>query len=211
MKRSVAPVVCAQAGTPDWTLQSVEGTAFFVFADGTFLTPNHVIEGINNPVRQNPCPSPALYIPVNGWQTTAQTFRVDFYAFVPSLCKIDRSLDTAVCKPIKPITGIVPVILEHLLPPDGTPVAFTGFPLRNVTPITSIGAIAGYTDERGTGPLSIIVDKNNWPVASGSPIYLQNGKVVGMLALRGAGEGAGLTYGRTSKALSDVLGERSTE
>ena len=205
MKRSIAPVVCATSGTPDWTLNSVEGTAFFVSTDGIFVTPNHVIDGIVSAQRQTPCPVAAIFIPANGWSTNAPTLRVNFYGFKTGSCNINRELDVAVCKPLKPVTDITPAVLETTPPPDGTPVAFTGFPLSNVMPITSTGTVAGYKDLRETGPETIIVDKNTWPGASGSPIYLRNGRVVGMLTLRGTGDGAGLTYGRTGKVLSDLL------
>lgn len=53
----------------------------------------------------------------------------------------------------------------------------------------------------------MLVDKNNWPGASGSPIYLEDGRVIGVLVQRGIGinDAAGLTLGRVSKLIVPFL------
>jgi len=210
MKTSVAPVVCVQPKVgSDWDLLSIEGTAMFVSSDGSFITPNHVIEGITNPKREKPCPSAAIYGPEDGiWHEDKGTFRVNYALFIALACKTDKQIDIAYCKPVPGSLGKikpVPATLDNSLPAEGTPVAFTGFPLSNVIPITSIGSVAAYwaTDDLGT--FTVVVDKNGWPGASGSPIYLQDGHVIGMVFSRGIGEGTGLTYGRISKFISDFL------
>src|SRR5437016_4922333 len=87
IKRSVIPVVCVQipqVGEP--RLISVEGTAFFVRADGTFATAGHVVRGLASPDRINPCPTAAIYIPRNGWQPQAATLRIAYFYFTAANC-----------------------------------------------------------------------------------------------------------------------------
>ena len=44
------------------------------------------------------------------------------------------------------------------------------------------GFTAAYRDIRDDrGPRELVVDKTTWPGASGSPIYLENGMVIGIL------------------------------
>src|SRR4051812_47039470 len=85
--------------------------------------------------------------------------------------------------PSTPIKGAAPVSWEPSWQPDGTPVAFTGFPLNYTIPISAVGAISGYAEfsERIGATQSIIIDHNSWPGASGSPVYLTSGKVIGMV------------------------------
>ena len=212
MKRSIAPVVCVQPrADAEWQLLSVEGTAVFVAKDGSFITPRHVLNGITGS-RQQPCPVSAIYVPEDGiWHVDTTSFRIHISPFIPNLCKTDTYLDLAYCSPLPGTlnaAGISPVIFEKTVPPDGTPVAFTGFPLSKQVPFTTLGAVASYsaTDELGTS--TVVVDKANWPGASGSPIYLTNGRVIGILLARGAGDGSGLTYGLTSRLVTRLLPEQ---
>ncbi len=188
----------------------MEGTAVFVQKNGAFITPRHVLNGITGGARQNPCPFPAIYVPEDGiWHVDQATFRIHFSPFIPNLCKVvvDTHFDVAYCSPVPGTLSaeVSPVVFEQTPPPDGTPVAFTGFPLSNTVPLTTLGAIASYsaTDELGTS--MIVVDKANWPGASGSPIYLTDGRVVGILVARGAGEGSGLTCCWPCRLSSDQL------
>lgn len=215
MKRSVIPIACISVnGTVAETL-SVEGTGFFVAADGTFITANHVIEGMVSPTRKAPCPHTAFYLPqTGGWSVGEATFRSDYYVFHASDCQRDADIDVARCRSVRPVGSahkIVPVIFEAELQPDGTPVAFTGFPLQFQIPLSSVGNVSGYarTREDGRGPRSIIMDKEAWPGASGSPLYLANGKVVGLLRLRGINDGTGRTIGTPSRLIEEFLGQNT--
>jgi hypothetical protein len=135
-----------------------------------------------------------------------------------SQCVIDPRLDLAKCKAIDDPTNIsdviskpAPVIIDDSIPPDGTRVAFTGFPLRALTPLTTRAHIAGYQVENIPGGVltqelrifGFILDKAAWPGVSGSPLYLIDGHAVGMVLQRGSGvetrkacpsEGSGLAY-----------------
>jgi hypothetical protein len=217
IKNSIAPVVCVQTHpTGDWELRSIEGTAFFVAADGSFITPNHVLEGLTNPNRRTPCPMAAVYIPEDRvWHTDRANFRIHYALFLSQTCRHDAHLDIAFCTPLPGGmtlpggTTIVttPVVFENNLPSDGSPVAFSGFPLSNVAPISAVGFVAGYQGTDDLGTFTIIVDRSTWPGASGSPIYLPNGRVIGMVLARGTGEGIGLTYGRVGHFVYDFLPE----
>jgi hypothetical protein len=94
-------------------------------------------------------------------------------------------------------------------PPDGTSVFFTGFPLQATDPITSIGAIAGYS--AGDSYSTVFIDKNAWPGASGSPIYLLDGKTaIGMVTRTGTGDSAGLSFGIAGERIVAVLADAKT-
>ena len=211
MKHSVIPVACISVnGTTAETL-SVEGTGFFVAADGMFITANHVIDGMVNPQRKAPCPHTAFFLPQSGgWSSEQATFRSDYYLFHVNECKRDADIDIARCKSVRPVEAIhkiAPVTFETSVQPEGTPMAFTGFPLQFQIPLSSVGNVSGYvrTLDDGRGPRSIIMDKEAWPGASGSPMYLSSGKVIGQLRQRGVNDGTGRTIGTPSRLIQEFL------
>lgn len=213
LKRSVAPVVCLQEnpGLPP-TLISVEGSAFFLSQEGSFLTAGHVVKNfVPGQPRRTPCPIKAIYVPVRGWQPGSAVLRLHAFRFAD--CIVNDELDLGLCKTLDDMSltknlGIeaFPVTLESSLQPDGTPVAFTGFPLSFLQPITSRGAIGTYRNARDdVGPLELIVDKASWPGASGSPLYLENGRVVGIMIEAGIGQASGIAIARPSRVIEHFL------
>ena len=112
---------------------------------------------------------------------------------------------------LRPCTRSFPLTFETAVQPDGTPIGFTGFPLHFQIPLSSVGNISGYVETRddGRGPRSIIMDKEAWPGASGSPLYLANGKVVGLLRQRGVNEGNGRTIGLPSRLIQEFLSQNA--
>lgn len=89
-------------------------------------------------------------------------------------------------------------------PADRTSVFFTGFPLQATDPITSVGAVAGFVADGGY--TTIMIDKNAWPGASGSPVYLADGKtIVGMILRMGTGDAIGLSFGVNGGKITEVL------
>ena len=84
---------------------------------------------------------------------------------------------------------------------DGTPVAFTGFPIRFTSPLTTTAHLAGYFP----GDDLFVLDTTNWGGASGSPIYDKQGRVLGILLMRGSDATAGLTYGRPADSILTFL------
>jgi S1-C subfamily serine protease len=107
-------------------------------------------------------------------------------------------MDIAVCTTIlNPFTN--KVVNDHIRPVsinprlailDGTPVAFTGFPLGFLFPVTSKGYVGGYA------PFSdrLVIDKSAWPGASGSIVYNGDGDMMGMITEAGIDYGSGLAY-----------------
>lgn len=213
IKHSIIPIVCGQA-VPDSETKElkmqvifVEGTGFFVATDGTFVTADHVIEATLDRTRQVPCPRVGFTLPESGgWDTELPpTSQPDFYEFDAGACKRDKPLDVARCRSKRVIDrthNIAPVTFEDAIQPDGTPIAFTGF--QHQLPFSSIGNISGYAT-LPNGPQEIIMDKTGWPGASGSPFYLANGRVIGMLQLSGTGQGPGRAMGRPSRFIEDFL------
>ncbi len=209
-KKTVAPIVClvrdAATGTKMERFRII-GTASMVDQKGMFITADHVISDMLASPLEEAC-KPAITFPVGGWKRDQQN--VKWFSFDSAACRVNNTFDVAVCRTTEDLSKqreisfeVASVSAER--PPDGTSVFFTGFPLQATDPITSIGAIAGYpADEYSYA--TVIVDKNAWPGASGSPIYLSDGKaVIGMLTKTGTGEAAGLSFGTAGERVSAIL------
>jgi len=205
LKGAVVPVICAGQNLDGSAfLISVEGTGFFLSDDGDFVTAGHVAQGLFAPGRIPACPIPAIYVPISGWDDTSPNMqlRVPFI----NRCWWDANDDVAVCSlKENPFTAPtitkkpVAVVLDTTFKDSGTPVAFTGFPLTFLQPITSEGIVGVYQGaEQLIGPKVLVIDKNAWPGASGSPVYTSNGKVIGMIVQRGFSDATGLAFARTS-------------
>jgi len=207
VKTSVVPILCGKFDEhQQFVVQLIDGTGFFVDDEGDFLTAAHVIADLKivNASRPVPCVM-AIYVPLVGWQRDAVTFDSRWYTFTD--CISDTTLDLAVCKPVIKINSQVhPLVVEDLRPPDGSPVAFTGFPLGSTEPVSSrcdIAAMRGAVDTEGSR--EIVLDKGTWPGASGSPIYTENGVVIGIMLARGIADNTGTAYGRPSHFIVKFL------
>ena len=215
IKRSVVPVVCGYADNKgEWIIADIEGTGFFVDRRGRFVTASHVLDGLDTFVRQtpkHPCEF-AIYIPDEGWEKVGKV--INFQYFIFNRCTRSTTNDVAVCKLIEnPFTS--PRLAKNLIKevsfdtgevPDGTAEAFTGFPLEISSPITSIGSVAGRAALDDNDPwFSYLLDKTAWLGASGSPVYTEGGRVIGMIVRTGTGEAAGIGIARCSTALLDFL------
>jgi S1-C subfamily serine protease len=207
IKHSVFPILCGQFNlSGQFSVQLIDGTGFFVDEDGDFVTAGHVITDLQTPSLQRPVPCVmAIYVPNGNWQREAINFDVKWYMFTD--CKKDVTLDLAVCKTTTKIpTKITPLIIEDIRPPDGSAVAFTGFPLGTVEPLSSrlnIATYRGATDTEGSRDL--ILDKWAWPGASGSPVYDSRGVVVGVVLARGLADSIGISFARPSHFLLKFL------
>jgi S1-C subfamily serine protease len=201
VKHSVVPILCGRLDNKgQFSVQLIDGTGFFIDSDGHFLTASHVINDLKgvSSVRPIPC-IPAIYVPDNGWQRDAPFLQAHWFTFPVDGCKIDTALDLAVCKTIQAPGGIRPIAIYEYRPPDGYPVAFTGFPLGSIEPLSSRCEIATYRnsiDQEGSREL--VLDKGTWPGASGSPIYDERGVVLGIVLQRGINDGVGIAVGRPS-------------
>jgi len=209
-KKTVAPVVClvrdAATGTEQVRFR-ILGTAFMEDTKGTFITARHVIvDFVNSGPLKSSC-MPALTFPVGGWKRDASA-DVRWFKFDAGVCQVN-DLDIAICRTVIDLskdTSIhyaVPSISINK-PLDGATIFFTGFPLQATDPITSIGSLAGFAAEGGY--YTMMIDKNAWPGASGSPIFLEDGKtVVGMILRTGTGDASGLSFGVAAEKIKEVL------
>jgi hypothetical protein len=194
IKGSVAPVTCFN---PPQQF-SVNGTAFFVDSEGTFLTAGHVIKEFLPSGALYRCNQVGIYVPIDAWQR-AQQFNARLFLFSPEKCVFDGLVDVAKCKTIdNPMVDkevhVKPTSIRwaEQAPADGTAVAFTGFPLSAIIPYTSRANIVAYPPPVKPGASHILLDKTAWPGASGSPVYISNGDVVGLIIQRGEGAASGL-------------------
>jgi V8-like Glu-specific endopeptidase len=90
--------------------------------------------------------------------------------------------------------------------PEGTAIAFTGFPLESKSPVTSKGDIAGFGAITETiAAFDYSIDRAAWPGASGSPLYLSNGRVIGIVRAAGENLGSGISYARSAAVISNFL------
>jgi hypothetical protein len=88
--------------------------------------------------------------------------------------------------------------------PDGTPATFTGFALGSRTPLTSRGIIAGKQMNEQSAPVYVI-DKTSAGGSSGSPLYLDSGKVIGIMIKNDKAKAFG--YAIAASAIVDFLGK----
>jgi hypothetical protein len=199
-KRGIVPVLCGRFDERgQFVMQIIEGTGFFIDRQGHFVTAAHVIRGLKIIAPQQPVPCvPAIDIPMDGWNREAPSFQTRWFKFVEEDCVIDDALDLAVCKsPYLVPFKIYPLVLSDTKPPDGVPVAFTGFPLGNTEPLSSRCNIATYRAAIDTdGSRELVLDKGTWPGASGSPVYGEDGRILGILLQRGLGDGVGIAIAR---------------
>jgi S1-C subfamily serine protease len=219
MKRSVVPVVCGYTDNKGkWIVADIEGTGFFVDRrGGRFVTASHVLDGLDTFKRQTPehaCEA-AIYVPDEGWEKGGKVINFEYFTF--NKCIRSDSADVAVCTLIEnPFTS--PRLAKNLIQevsfaagevPDGTAAAFTAFPLERTTPITSIGSVAGrHTLDDNDPWFFYLLDKTAWPGASGSPVYTEGGKVIGMIVRTGTDDSAGIGFARCSAAILDLLSRK---
>ena len=209
MKHSVAPVVCMGGDGPQANIQELEGSAFFLSRTGEFLTAAHVLDEMKT--HAHSCLITAIYLPSGGWRADTPEETVHWFPFRASDCFIERGLDVAKCSPLDDLSvprqgfsfEIRPVKMEFSDQADGTQVAFTGFPLGTRDPFTSRGGIAAYRTSKDS--VQLVLDQTTWGGASGSPVYLSDGRVIGIMLARGVTEGSGLTIVRPARLIRPVV------
>lgn len=205
IKSSTVPVVCRFLDKPGF---ETIGSAFFINDEGLFMTANHVIKDWPSIRKQYGNCSPAIYIVSANDRAGSQGYYFSFKG-----CGQIDSIDIAICKP-----DTNPFIVESTQKQvsfvkfekfyrikDGTPIAITGFPLGAYMPITSKGYVASYL----MGDEIIALDINAWPGNSGSPVYLSNGKVVGILIKGQRDEGGAFPVARSMRAIFKFLSKNN--
>jgi hypothetical protein len=206
IKHSVVPVVCGtEDGRGGFNIELIDGTGFMIDTVGHFLTAGHVAHDLMKFAANiiHPCVM-AIYIPDSGWQRSAKEIHFHWFRFID--CQFDEAMDLAVCKTILLPPSVHPVAFEIAQPPDGSPIAFTGFPLGSIQPLSSRGNVATYravADDNG--PRELVMDKGTWPGASGSPIYNAEGNILGIVLQRGTNEGVGMAIARPTSFILKFL------
>src|SRR5262249_52922919 len=150
----------------------------------------------------HPCPVFAITLPLERWQPSAFNEPAGWFPFKIGDCAIDKVLDAAVCRStadlsrLKPEARILPVQFEWNIPRDGTPIAFTGFPFGVRDPMTFRAGVAAYRPvwRNGKAVDEVVLDRSAWPGFSGSPVFLSNGRVIGILISGVMEEGTALTF-----------------
>ena len=210
VKRAILPVTCGALDEKNqFRVVQIVGSGFLINQRGDFVTAAHVVEDLNELASQHRCFG-STYLTVEAPASDALV-RTRWYRI--KACRTNATLDLAVCfltqNPFEDseLRGRLSALpFDSPFPyGDGTPIAFTGFPLEYARPVTSKGFIASLY------PGEMIVDKNTWPGASGSPVYTAAGKVVGVVLKRGLGVAAGLAYARPSDAIMDFLTKENVE
>lgn len=140
------------------------------------------------------------------------------FPFKTSDCRVDSALDIALCSMSDDLLDrrrklhlkVAPVKFDWRIPPDGTPVAFTGFPIQAHDPMTFRGDVAAYRTP-WPDPPELVLDCATLPGFSGSPIYVADGNVVGILVKDGKEEATGITIARPVSAFREMLARRLTK
>jgi len=96
--------------------------------------------------------------------------------------------------------------LVPITPPDGTLIAFTGFPLEVAIPVTSRGSLASIGAFTGNQP-EIMVSGVSWGGMSGGPLYLVDGGVIGVMLKTGRENSVavGMAFARPTSSVLDFL------
>ncbi len=209
MKTGIAPVACARAAAPTNFDVRVHGTAFFIDTHGVFLTAAHVIKGVVE--NKEKCEIPAVLVRADG--SSFEILNLYGLKFVASDCRTDDTADIARCKTIEDPSkagkiATKPTALEigSDVRPDGTAVAFSGFPVNGLIPYTARANIAGYqaaemSPNQGLQLRMLVLDKPAWPGSSGGPVYGVDGRVMGMLLQTGSG----LAFARHGARLNEFV------
>jgi V8-like Glu-specific endopeptidase len=215
MKRSVTALACLSDNGKDAQILARNGTAFFISEKGDFLTAAHVIQDMQK--RQASCPVAVVMIPTQKWQPDARAETLVWWPFSVSSCRIDRDMDLVACSTENDLSilrsglefKIAPVKLDSRIPPDGTQVAFTGFPLDFRDPLTIRASVAAYrTIWRGDMTIGdILLDRASWVGSSGSPVYLPDGTVIGVV-IGTAKDGSEVMVARAALFISENLRTR---
>lgn len=217
VKQSLVPVLCVErdSGRVIHKVRKV-GTGFFVSREGYFVTAEHVLTAVRNAKPELfPC-TLAIYVPAEPWTSKLSEFHTKVFDVEMSACiASDREIDVAICKPKENPFNDIEVgrnlnflRFASILPfSDGSPLAFSGFPLDFNSPLTSKAFLAGYYPANQR----LVLNSNNWPGASGGPVYDVLGRVVGVVVERGTEERLGLTYAVAADAVIKFLRDQNIQ
>jgi hypothetical protein len=210
IKRSIGSMDCLAVSGPEAKILKRMGSAFLVSQEADFLTAAHVVTSMQKD--DDPCPTPAITLADGDWRPEAPSEAMLWFPFRIADCRVDDTIDLAECRPsgdlparIRKLRKATPVQLEWRLQPDGTELAFTGFPLEARDPMTFRAHVAAYSWPDHTMP-DLVLDHGSLPGFSGSPVFLANGKVVAILVRDGKPEAAGTAIARPVSVFREMLG-----
>ncbi len=210
IKQSVVSIDCLAVTPTEAKVVERVGGGFLISESGDFVTAGHVLQSMQN--QNDSCSTPAITLAVGGWNPEAPVEHMVWFQFKHSDCKIDRVNDVAACRlssdPAARIRElhVRAVQFEWNIPPDGTQVAFTGFPLRSRDPVTFRAHVAAYRIPWPDESIpELVLDRPALGGFSGSPIYLANGRIIGLLVATGTNEAGGVTIARPVSAFREIL------
>ena len=212
IQRSICPVGVIRTDLSGKNHFVIEGTGFFVGAEGRFVTALHVARAVQDAIETQPLQRAAVCVPYDGWPRGDETAPLWCAGF--KIINSDAQNDLALCLTERnpfadPKTKhfVHPAVLDATLPPDGTEVIFIGFPSSNAVPMTFRGFVSSYQDiARGkeSGPL-FLIQGSDLPGMSGGPLCLPNGHVIGLVLGSGTQRFATLTGARPTRFISSLL------
>jgi hypothetical protein len=181
------------------------GTGFFVSQDGQFVTPDHVLVDLRKLSADPRCLVSLMVLQTVGGGTL--TYGIN--KFDPDRCASDARLDIGVCA-VRYDAGetpraFVPLRIDSKVYPDGTAIAFTGFPGFGKYPLTTRANLAGYVYSHA------VLDKGAWPGSSGSPVYDANCNVIGMVISRADNQITGIAFANSGYVLERFLRSHSPD
>ena len=214
IKHSVGAMDCLAVSAAEAKLLKRTGSAFLISDSGDFVTAAHVLTDMQN--SGDPCPVSAITFAVGDWRPEAHAEDMVWFPFEIKECRREIILDVALCRPTADLgprmhksNKVTAVEFEWSTEPDGTRLAFTGFPLEARDPMTFQAHVAAYRTiwpDKATPEL--VLDHNSLPGFSGSPVYTADGKVVAILVKDGKPEAPGAAIARPVSAVREMLTSR---
>jgi S1-C subfamily serine protease len=222
MQRSLVAVECVDVNAAHQIVGGQTfGTGFLVDRASHFVTAGHVLAAVAAAQRQSGCLA-AVAFPAHGYPADYGRYEQHVVFIGPSA--YDGSLDLAVVaaaglSATNDINAALsPVRFALAFQPQGTPLAYTGFARGIDLPTTSEGIVSTYTND---GIRQLVIAGMAWPGLSGSPVFLANGDVVGIVLSKGepntaagAGDAAGqigLSFARTAAVVDAFLRQRGID
>lgn len=212
MKHSVGSLNCLVISDTKPKILKSMGSAFLISQEADFLTAAHVVIAMQG--TDDSCPIPAITLAAHDWRPDAPNEELLWFPFRTTDCWVDSTVDVAKCRPsgdfparIRILHKAVPVQIDSNIQPDGTQVAFSGFPLQARDPMTLRAHVAAYQvpwpDEATP---QVVLDHGALPGFSGSPVFRVDGKVIAILVRDGSPDAPGTSVARPVSVFREMLG-----